>query len=194
MTWEWVTKANIDVWVRERDVDWLVNLVRHGNELAPEIREYLACVIGDLFNGKRKFPRRRPKKKGLPHDKDKIRKRVWEALKLQGHELPIELANGKSRLIRGQHSVKIAVATVAKELKYSETTVWNAWAGFDPLSYEYGREKHQHDAEMDLFYEYRHGVALGSLQREFGNKADFTEGEIEDRAQELDEDHWYVED
>ena len=32
--------------------------------------------------------------------------------------------------------MKVAVAAVAKELKCSETTVWNAWAGFDPLSYE----------------------------------------------------------
>ena len=90
--------------------------------------------------------------------------------------------------------MKVAVAAVAKELKCSETTVWNAWSGFDPLSYEYGREKRQHDAEMDLVYEYRREVALESLQREFGNRADFTEREIEDRAQELEEDMRYYPD
>jgi len=131
--------------------------------------------------------RGRPKKKGLWSEKDRIREKVWEALKSQGYTLPIELVDGKSRLIRGQHSVKVAVATVAKELKCSETTVWNAWAGFDPLSYEWGREKRQYDAEMDLYYEYRREEALKSLQREFGNRADFSEEEIEDCAQELDE-------
>ena len=30
--------------------------------------------------------------------------------------------------------MKVAVAAVAKELKCSETTIWNAWSGFDPLS------------------------------------------------------------
>ena len=132
--------------------------------------------------------RGRPKKQGLWAEKQRIRVKVWEALKSQGRALPIELANGKSRLIRGRHSVKVAVAAVAKELKCSETTVWNAWSGFDPLSYEYGREKRQHDAEMDIHYEYRREVALKSLQREFGNRADFTDEEIEDRAQELEED------
>ena len=82
--------------------------------------------------------------------------------------------------------MKVAVAAVAKELECSETTVWNAWAGFDPLIYEWGREKHQHDFEMDIAYECRAEEALQSLQREFGNKAEFTNEEIEDRAQELD--------
>jgi hypothetical protein len=71
--------------------------------------------------------------------------------------------------------------------------VWNAWAGFDPLSYEYGREKHQHDFEMDMAYECRAEIALKSLQREFGNKAEFTSDEIEGRAQELDEAREYLE-
>ena len=82
--------------------------------------------------------RGRPKKEGLWAEKDRIRVKVWEALKSQGYDLPIELANGKSRLCRGQHSVKVAVAAVAKELKCSETTVWNAWAGFDPLCIRVG--------------------------------------------------------
>lgn len=135
------------------------------------------------------MPRGRPKKKGLWAEKDRIRVKVWEALKSQGYELPIELASGKSRLRRGQHRVKVAVAAVAKKLKCSETTVWNAWASFDPLSYEWGREKHQHDAEVDLAMTYRFEAALESLQHEFGNRADFSNEEIETRAQELDDDH-----
>jgi hypothetical protein len=129
------------------------------------------------------MPRGRPKKT----DTHLIRVKVWEALKSQGYTLPIELVDGESRLIRGQHSVKVAVADVATELNCSETTVWNAWSGFDPLSYEWGREKHQHDFEMDMAHEDRREEALKSLQREFGNKAEFTEEEIEERAQELDE-------
>ena len=139
--------------------------------------------------------RGRPKKKGLWAEKDRIRVKVWEALKSQGHHLPIELVDGKSRLIRGPHSVKVAVAAVAKELKCSETTVWNAWSGFDPLSYEYGQEKLQHDYEMDMAHEYLREAALESLSREFGNKAEFTNEEIKDRAQELEEDmHYYPDD
>jgi hypothetical protein len=131
----------------------------------------------------------RGRPKGPHFDKRTIRVKVWEALKSQGRTLPIELVDGKSRLIRGDHSVKVAVADIAKELKCSETTVWNAWAGFDPLSYEWGREMYQHDFEMDMAHEYRREEALRSLQREFGNKADFTNEEIEERAQGLDEDH-----
>jgi hypothetical protein len=138
--------------------------------------------------------RGRPKKKGLESEKQRIRLKVWEALKSQGHNLPIRLTNGKSRLIRGHHSIKVAVADVAKELKRSQTTVWNAWAGFDPLSYEWGREKHQSDAEWDLYHEFRHDEALEDLQREFGNRAEFADEEIEDRAQELDDNRCYPED
>jgi hypothetical protein len=42
--------------------------------------------------------------------------------------------------------------------------------------------------------EYRHEVALESLQREFGNRADFSNEEIEARAEELDEDRSYPDD
>ena len=104
--------------------------------------------------------RGRPKKEGLWAEKDRIRVMVWESLKSQGYALPIELTNGKGQLIRGQHSVKVAVAAVAKELECSETTVWNAWSGFDPLSYEWGREKDQHDFEMNIAYECRAEEAL----------------------------------
>ena len=131
--------------------------------------------------------RGRPKEQGLWAEKDRIRVKVWEALKSQGHDLPIELINGKSQLLRGHHSVKVAVAAVAKELKCSETTIWNAWSGFDPLSYEWGREKRQTDFECDIHYECRQEAALKSLSREFGNKAEFTHEEIEERAQELEE-------
>src|SRR6476620_7556707 len=138
MVWKWLTEKSIDGFVRERNVDWLAQLIRQADDLTPEVREYLACVIADFLTGTRKFPRRRPKKKSLESEKQKIRVKVWEALKAQGHNLPVRLVNGKSRLIRGQHSMKVAVAAVAKELKCSQTTVWNAWASFDPLSYEWG--------------------------------------------------------
>jgi hypothetical protein len=188
MAWQWVTKDYVNAIVRKRDVDNLTALVRHGHELAPEVRDYLARVIADLIDGKRKCASRgRPKKKSLESEKRRIREKVWDALKSQGHDVPIELTNGKSRILRGEHSMKVAVAAVAKELKCSETTVWNTWAGFDPLGYEWGREKLQHDFEMDMAHEYRREEALGSLQREFGNRADFTDEEIEERAQELDE-------
>ena len=131
--------------------------------------------------------RGRPKEQGLWAEKDRIRVKVWEALKSQGHTLPIELVDGKSRLIRGHHSVKVAVAAVAKELKCSRDHCMECLAGFDPLSYEWGREKLQSDYEWDIHYECRREAALESLSREFGNKAEFTHEEIEERAQELEE-------
>jgi hypothetical protein len=84
--------------------------------------------------------------------------------------------------------VKVAVAAVAKELKCSQTKVWNAWTGFDPWGYELRQEKYAYDAMCDAAYEYRCEVALKSLQEEYGNKLEFTDKEIEARAQELDED------
>jgi hypothetical protein len=138
--------------------------------------------------------RGRPPKEGLWAEKNRIRVKVWEALKSQGHTLPIELVDGKSRLIRGHHSVKVAVAAVAEELKFSTTTVWNAWSGFDPLSYVYGQEKFQSDYEWDIHYQCRHDEALASLQREFGNRADFSNEEIEARAEDLDEGRCYPDD
>ena len=184
----WITKELIDGYVRDRDVIALCQLIQNAAELTPEVREYLAGAIGDLLTGKRRFPRRRPKKTGLWYEKQRIQVKLWEALKSQGNKLPINLADGKSCLIRGKHSIKRAVADVAKELKCSETTVWAAWSGFDPLSYEWGREKHQLDAEWDRAMELRAELAPESLQREFGNKAEFSDEEVEARAKELDED------
>jgi len=47
---------------------------------------------------------------------------------------------------------------------------------------------------MDMAYESLREAALESLSREFGNKAEFTNEEIEDRAQELEEDMRYYPD
>jgi hypothetical protein len=194
MVWKWATEEGIEGAVRERDVDWLVRLIREGDSLTPEVREYLACVIADLLTGKRKFPRRRPKKKGLGSEKHRIQVKVWEAIKSQGKKIPMSYANGKSRLIRGEHSVKVAVAAVAKELKRSQATVWNAWAGFDPWGYELRKEKYAYDAMCDAAYEFRWETALESLQEEYGNKLEFSDEEIEARAKELDDDRCYPED
>jgi hypothetical protein len=136
--------------------------------------------------------RGRPKKQGLWAERDRIGLKVWEAIKSQGTNLMAvgtDNRGGKGRLLRGQHSVKVAVAAVAKELKCSQTTVWNAWARFDPVSYEFRLEKVRCDYEWDIHNECRHDEALKSLQREFGNRPDFSHEEIEERAQELDEYH-----
>ena len=68
MVWEWLTEESIEGAVRERDVEWLVRLIREGDNLTPELRQYLASVIADLLTRKRKFPRRRPKKKRLEYE------------------------------------------------------------------------------------------------------------------------------
>lgn len=125
-------------------------------------------------------------------DPRSIALRVWKAVKSQGHSLHVPSTTGKP--LRGQHSLKVAVAAVAKELGCSETTVWNAWSGFDVLKYEMTMEKCQHDFEVDIHYEYRAAEALQSLQREFGNRAEFSHEEVEERAQELDDTRCYPED
>jgi hypothetical protein len=139
------------------------------------------------------MPRGRPRG-SKKFEKSSIAILVWKVLKIQGYKLPLRYKSGKSVLLRGQHSVKVAVAAVAKQLKCSETTVWNAWSGFDPLAYELRWEKIWHDTEYDLAMTYRAEVALESLQREFGNREEFSHQEIEERAQELDDDRCYPDD
>jgi hypothetical protein len=132
------------------------------------------------------MPRGRPKgsKKFDPRG---VAVEVWKALQSQGHELTLRYDGGKSALLRGQHSLKVAVAEVAKKLKCSPTTVWNAWSRFDPFKYEMQREKAMSDFEWDMAHTLRHDTALESLQREFGNREEFSEAEIEERAQEIEE-------
>ena len=130
------------------------------------------------------MPKGRPKgsKKFDPHG---VAVRMWKAVISQGRPLKLRFDTGK--LLRGEHSLKVAVAAVARELKCSTTTVWQAWSVFNPLKYELRLEKRQFDFECDMHHEYRHEEALESLQREFGNQADFSEEEIEERARELDD-------
>ena len=45
--------------------------------------------------------------------------------------------------------------------------------------------------QCDIQNECRHDEALKSLQREFGNCAEFSHEEVEERAQELDENRSY---
>jgi hypothetical protein len=75
MVWEWLTEESIEGAVRERDVEWLVRLIREGDNLTPEFRQYLASVIADLLTRKRKFPRRRPKKKRLESENTESKSR-----------------------------------------------------------------------------------------------------------------------
>jgi|SoiMethySBSTD1v2_1073268.scaffolds.fasta_scaffold72485_2 hypothetical protein len=39
MVWEWLTEESIEGAVRERDVEWLVRLIREGDNLTPELRQ-----------------------------------------------------------------------------------------------------------------------------------------------------------
>jgi hypothetical protein len=133
------------------------------------------------------MPRGRPKG-SKKYDPRSVAVRVFEAVKSQQHTLHLSWATGK--LLRGEHSLKVAVASVVRELGCSPTTVWNAWSEFTPLNYALTLEKCQSDYELDMSYQFRHDEALESLQREFGNRADFSNEEIEDRAQELDESHY----
>jgi hypothetical protein len=184
---DWVTKEYVDGLVQNRNVGWLKHLIHCGDKLKPEIREYLACVVADLLTGKLKFPNHRPKNTGRHKDKQAIAEKVWKALKTQGHSLPLKYADGHSRLVRGSHSVKTAVAKVAKEMHCSTTTVYNAWSGFDPWGYELQQEKYAHDAMMENYYDYLHDEAVKELKEEQGPDREFTRDEIVTRMDEIEE-------
>ena len=62
LSWgEWVEKSHIDAALSDRDPEFLTSLICTEG-LGAEVKEHLVNVIFDLLTGKRKFPRRRPKK------------------------------------------------------------------------------------------------------------------------------------
>jgi hypothetical protein len=54
------TKEHIDISVATRRIDLLALLIRHGEQLSPEVRGYLADAIKLLLSGELKFPKKRP--------------------------------------------------------------------------------------------------------------------------------------
>ena len=54
------TKEHIDISVATRRIDLLALFIRHGEQLSPEVRGYLADAIKLLLAGELKFPKKRP--------------------------------------------------------------------------------------------------------------------------------------
>src|SRR4029453_9476319 len=61
---KWTTKQDIDDAVRDPVVKGLADAIRDP-ETPQEVRDYLTDVVTGLLTGELKFPRQRPKKKGL---------------------------------------------------------------------------------------------------------------------------------
>jgi hypothetical protein len=53
------TKEHIDICVATRRIDLLALFVRHGDQLSPEVRGYLADAIKLLLSGELTFPKKR---------------------------------------------------------------------------------------------------------------------------------------
>jgi hypothetical protein len=162
-----VNHSRIDEAVSNRDPDLLANLICTEG-VDEKVRLYLAEVIFDILVGKKKFPRRRPKKHMLQWDREKIGQRVWETKKS-----------------KGLSKISLAVHEVAKEKHLSPRTVWTCWKAFDPGKYEWRREEAMHDFLVEMHYETRREAAIESLKEQHGDRR-FTDEEIEEEAQELD--------
>jgi hypothetical protein len=80
---KWTTREGVDNAIRERDVEYIVHAIRHP-ETPQEVRDYLADFVRDFPNGKAKFSRRRPKRRGLEWERLKIAERVWWVKKSKG--------------------------------------------------------------------------------------------------------------
>jgi hypothetical protein len=166
---KWTTREGVDNAIRERDVEYIVHAIRHP-ETPQEVRDYLADFVRDFPNGKAKFSRRRPKRRGLEWERLKIAERVWWVKKSKGLK-----------------KTSSAVDEVAKELRCSTTTVWNCWHGFDPDRYEESRDEGLLDALRDEADEARWESTIESLKDEYGPGKEFTDEEIEAVAKEPDE-------
>jgi hypothetical protein len=165
---DWGTKS-IDTAVANRDVETLADLVR-ADYLSPEARSHLADVLKGLFTGRVKFPKRRPPKRGRFSESRRIAERVWETKKTKRYS-----------------KIENAIDDVAEQLGCSAGKVWTCWRDFDPARYEHQKADDAYWAMYDAAMEYRAEAALESLQREFGNRAEFSDEEIETAAQEMDE-------
>src|SRR4029079_4613084 len=95
--------------------------------LGAEVKEHLVNVIFDLLTGKRKFPRRRPKKKQL-FEKERIGQLVRQTQQREGLK-----------------KISSAVEQVAKDLRISPRQVWKCWKRFNVVRCAMRQEKIEHD-------------------------------------------------
>jgi hypothetical protein len=163
-----VDQSRIDEAVSNRDPDLLANLICTEG-VDEKVRLYLAEVIFDILVGKKKFPRRRPKKHMLQWYREQIGQRVWETKKS-----------------KGLNKIGSAVHEVAKEKNLSPRTIWTCWKAFDPGKYEWRREEAEHDYLMEMANEAAEAAreaAITHLKEEHGDR-EFTEEEVSDEIEE----------
>ena len=163
---KWATAAKIDSAVAERDVEYLAHII--GDEDVPaDVRQHLAKVIRDILTGAIAFPRKRPKKKGLNWEKERLAEQVWNIKKSKGWK-----------------KISSAVEYVAKEKGCSPRTVWKCWAGFNPVRYEIKREEALYDAMYSDAMEASREAAMEYLTETEGAR-EFSNEEIADAEHEL---------
>jgi hypothetical protein len=103
-----LTKADLDAALEERDFAYLTKLICY-DELAPDVRQHLADILRDTLEGKKKFPRHRPRSTEATLDKRmEISARVRE--------------------IGGKRAA--AIKQAAAEFHRSESKVKSCWAEY----------------------------------------------------------------
>jgi hypothetical protein len=73
-----VSKDDLDKARRERNVEFLLRVVRTNSDLPQEVRDYLADILGDLINRKIKRPAHRPAKSETLIRRQRIATRALE--------------------------------------------------------------------------------------------------------------------
>jgi excinuclease UvrABC nuclease subunit len=168
-----VTREQIDRAVAKRDIHQLTLFIITVDD--PNVRKYLAITIQGILNGEIKFPRGRPKKGrdifGEFFDQQHVAELVWLLKKVHGWK-----------------KTGAAVKRVAEIKGCSERHVWTCWKKRDLVLFNLKQEKREYDAMVEGAYEARWEAAKQSLAEHFGADRDFTDEEIEQRAEDRDDD------
>ena len=164
----WATVEHIDRAVREGKYAYLAELIRHADELSPEVRDHLATVALGALTGKIKRPKHRPQKAETEWRAKEIAERVVSLGRYHGWD-----------------KRTAAVQQVCQEYGCGPSTVYAALRKFRVLI-ELKFEEHEYDAMLDAAYESRREMAIESLREEFGDR-EFSDEEVADAEHEVDQ-------
>jgi len=169
----YTAKYDIDAALRERNFEYLADLIRHAAELKPDIREHLAAQVLGLIKRQIKLPRHPPAKQSTHKARREIALRVIE----------VEERAQRKKLSQ-------SVADVAAEFHCSIGKVWSCLRDHredERIRDAIRDEKEWFDAMADLAHEARWEAAIESLRESAGSDREFTDEEIEEEAKLLDE-------
>jgi hypothetical protein len=120
-------KQAIDKAVTERDIEFLVRLIRKPPRYQ-EVRDHLANVIEGLLSKRKSFPNRKPKQDS-EEKRQHLAARALEVKKEKGWKL------------------RAVVDFVAEEMRCSPSSVWAAWRDFGPVLLATDRLRERYDID-----------------------------------------------